>query len=68
MAKLGTVGDAEPGAHESAGADEAPGYGDNPRPDYPRLARRRGLEGTVLLWVEVKATGHAGAVEIRKSS
>lgn len=34
----------------------------------PALSRRYGEQGTVLLRVQVKADGNAGAVEIRTSS
>ncbi len=45
-----------------------PAYDLNPAPEYPRLARRRGWQGTVLLAVEVKADGTVGAVSVRTSS
>jgi len=37
-------------------------------PDYPRISRRRGEEGTVTLAVEVLATGQAGNVSVVQSS
>lgn len=40
----------------------------NPSPPYPPLARRRGIEGTVVLRVEVSAEGRALAVDIARSS
>ncbi|MBF0272685.1 MAG: TonB family protein [Magnetococcales bacterium] len=40
----------------------------NPKPDYPRSARRLGQEGTVLLTVEVTAAGGVAGVGVRKSS
>ena len=46
---------------------ELPGL-DNPWPDYPRLARRRGQEGEALLAVTVLADGALAAVELRTSS
>ena len=41
---------------------------DNPRPQYPRKARRFGWEGTVLLTVEVLPDGSSGEIEIKESS
>jgi protein TonB len=40
----------------------------NPKPDYPRQARRRGLEGQVVLEVEVRADGRPGRIDIVASS
>lgn len=40
----------------------------NPKPGYPLAARRRGLEGRVLLLVEVAEDGRALAVEVDRSS
>jgi len=48
--------------------DLQPTYTYNPKPRYPRAARRRGQEGTVLLLVEVLASGRVGEVVIEKSS
>ncbi len=36
-------------------------------PVYPRLARQRGLEGTVMLLVEVLRDGSVGAIEVQQS-
>jgi len=47
-------------------ADPVPRY--NPRPEYPREARKFGWEGTVLLIVEVLPDGNAGKIEIKESS
>lgn len=38
------------------------------KPHYPRLARRRGQEGTVWLRVKVDSSGKALAIEIDRSS
>jgi protein TonB len=50
----------------------APGYGlaslGNPPPRYPSTARRRGLEGRVVLRVHVDADGTANRVEVMESS
>jgi len=40
----------------------------NPRPQYPRSARRRGLEGTVILKVLVNIRGRVGECRVHKSS
>ena len=40
----------------------------NPRPDYPWQARRMGIEGRVVLHVEILQSGGAGRIEIRQSS
>jgi len=57
----------------SAGASFTPpryqGEGlSNPMPRYPYVARVRGLEGRVLLQVEVSASGKADAVNVQQSS
>jgi protein TonB len=43
-------------------------YLNNPRPEYPRISRRMGEQGKVLLHVFVNAAGQAEKVEIRNSS
>jgi protein TonB len=43
-------------------------YLNNPRPEYPRLARRNGDQGTVLLRVLVTPQGLPARVETEKSS
>jgi protein TonB len=40
----------------------------NPRPNYPVAARRRGDQGTVYVKVLVTAEGLAGSVGLEKSS
>ncbi len=40
----------------------------NPPPPYPWQARRMGIEGRVVLQVEILQTGNAGRIEIRQSS
>jgi periplasmic protein TonB len=40
----------------------------NPKPVYPRFARRRGLEGLVLLSVEVDSDGHPLQVKVKQGS
>jgi protein TonB len=69
----GTVPAAAPAEAASAPPKpSAPGYGHaalgNPPPRYPAPARRRGLEGSVLLRVHVEADGTADKVEVLESS
>jgi len=49
-------------------AREGANYMKNPRPAYPRKAKREGWEGTTLLRVAVQASGKPGAVKLQKSS
>lgn len=44
------------------------GYLHNPKPAYPMMARRRGLEGIVRLDVRVSVEGIPTAVKVRESS
>ncbi len=59
-------------AAAGAGPSEPPRYlpgGEaNPWPSYPSSARRRGIEGEVLIRVAVGADGAAGRIEILRSS
>ena len=43
-------------------------YLNNPAPEYPLLARRRGLEGSVLLHVQVLSDGSSATVNVKTSS
>lgn len=45
-----------------------PRYAENPRPLYPREAKKKGYEGEVLLRVEVLADGRVGEIEVKRSS
>ncbi|MBM4278471.1 MAG: energy transducer TonB [Deltaproteobacteria bacterium] len=45
-----------------------PRYAENPKPLYPREARKKGYEGEVLLRVEVLSNGRVGEIEVRHSS
>ncbi|MBL7226066.1 MAG: energy transducer TonB [Desulfobacteraceae bacterium] len=45
-----------------------PAYKDNPRPPYPKRARRRGYEGTVVLEVLVDRSGRVKELRILRSS
>ena len=49
-------------------ADSRPLEYENPKPFYPAAARRRGMEGTVLLQVEVNERGKVSFIELKKSS
>jgi protein TonB len=42
--------------------------GNNPPPDYPRAARKRGLEGTVVLSLLIGADGSVQDVSVERSS
>ena len=46
----------------------SPSYARNPRPKYPRVARRRGYEGVVLLKVMVDREGRVDDLVVLKSS
>jgi len=45
-----------------------PAYRDNPRPEYPRMAKRRGYQGTVLLEVLVSRSGEVKDLRLLQSS
>ena len=40
----------------------------NPKPSYPTIAQRRGMQGVVLLIVEVSAEGRPKSVKVKTSS
>lgn len=48
--------------------EAAPLYRINPAPNYPKLARRRGFQGTVILEVLVDENGRVGDLQVSKSS
>jgi TonB family protein len=56
------------GAWPTKDADAVPRYGDKARPVYPPLARLRGYQGVVVLFVEVLVDGRVGQVKIRRST
>lgn len=57
------------GAAAGSGVDrEAIPLQSNPSPGYPRLARRRGEEGRVLIRVAIRADGRVERVSIARSS
>lgn len=43
-------------------------YLNNPKPEYPRAAKKLGLQGTVLLRVRVSAAGQVEQIDILTSS
>lgn len=62
-----------PAAPATSGASFSPpsfgaSYLDNPKPGYPLMARRRGLEGTVRLDVRVSAEGIPTSVKLKESA
>ncbi|MCB2091129.1 MAG: energy transducer TonB [Alphaproteobacteria bacterium] len=66
-----TTGIADSEATEELSAISEPvaaAYLNNPPPSYPRLARLRRQQGTVLLNVEVEANGRPGDIQVIKSS
>lgn len=57
------------GPDGTAGVDrDATPLPNNPRPVYPMLARRQGIEGRVLIRVAVRQSGQVGDVDIARSS
>lgn len=52
----------------SHGKDAQPDYSLNPKPPYPLVARRLGVQGLVLLRVLVRANGSVALVELAHSS
>lgn len=64
---------AAPASHHRAEETYSPprtdaDYLNNPKPRYPALARRRGIQGVVLLEVAVAATGETQSVNVKSSS
>lgn len=49
-------------------ADSQPYQDENPRPVYPAAARRRGMEGSVLLSVKISLAGVVEHIDVIKSS
>ncbi len=45
-----------------------PRYAENPKPLYPREAKKKGYEGEVLLRIEVLSNGRVGTIEVKRSS
>lgn len=49
-------------------ADSRPFENNNPKPFYPLAARQRGMQGLVILHVEVDMRGKVSHIELKKSS
>jgi protein TonB len=50
------------------GLSARPDYGINPKPPYPMLARRMGVQGVVVLRVHVRSDGSVAEAELARSS
>ena len=55
-------------AAQSSEAQRPPQFIQQPKPDYPDLARQQGWEGAVTLRLEMLANGTDGTVEVAESS
>jgi len=62
------TGDGNSAGVQGTGGGIHAGYLHCPRPDYPRLARQQGWQGTTLLRVKVRVDGVPGSVEVAESS
>jgi protein TonB len=62
------TGDTGPAAIQTEPPRFEAAYLDNPEPQYPPAARRRGIEGRVLLEVRVDPQGHPASVQVADSS
>lgn len=60
--------DAAPAAPAYVPPSSQAAYLNNPKPVYPHAARRRGMQGTVLLSVQVDAEGRTLGVTLKQSS
>lgn len=67
VASVGLKADPPPPLPVSAPRFDA-AYLDNPKPEYPLMARRNGDEGKVVLRVQVTAEGRAAEVQLHSSS
>lgn len=47
--------------------EEGPVYSQYVEPEYPKLAKQAKIQGTVILDVEILASGAIGAIEVKKS-
>lgn len=57
-----------PQARQDIVTTAIPHYRENPKPYYPRIARRKSQQGTVILMVEVLPDGRSGRVKVGQSS
>ncbi len=62
------ISNQSPGTQESISTLAYPNYNLNPKPKYPRAARKRGYEGEVKLKVFVLADGRVGEIEVIRPS
>ena len=70
-ASIGQKGDQENSNSGNLGSNKSlayPNYSLNPKPKYPRVARKRGYEGEVKLKVFVLADGKVGKIEVLRPS
>ena len=73
-ALIGKEGNLGPGENQTPGTASArtelayPNYNLNPKPKYPRAARKRGFEGEVKLKVFVLENGKVGKIEVAQPS
>lgn len=56
------------GAPSYVAPNSRPAHLQNRKPSYPLVARRRGMEGTVVLLVDVSETGQPMAVTVKRKS
>lgn len=69
VAAAGAVSSATvPAAHVPAISKAKPRYQENPVPEYPQLARRRGWQGRVVLEVTIMADGSVEQVRLHTGS
>jgi len=66
--KAGTGVGGGSGSGGGDGTSAHPDYGVNPKPPYPMLARRMGIQGVVILRVHVRADGSIATAELAHSS
>lgn len=57
-----------PGGEDTRLVQQRPAYLSNPAPDYPLAAKRRGIEGRVLVQAEVDEHGLPATVRLARSS
>jgi len=55
-------------AYKGISSSAKPAYGKNPKPPYPRTAKRRGYEGEVHLRVYVLESGAVGDITVKRPS
>ncbi len=68
IGQTGGIDTKNPGHNGSKDSLAYPDYSLNPKPKYPRVARKRGYEGEVKLKVLVLADGKVGEIEVVRPS